>query len=159
MMLNLYNVRHYLSHIIDNELSDPVCFMTETSNICVKHIRFLLLSCPETEVGLLHDRWRHKLSPLPQFRHGTGGEGNIFQYPTPVVSVATAHKSFGSTDLTSTYSVCTRRVFGGIRHRTQALLSEIRCFNHKATHGPQHSRCYTTNNTVSKKYGAYEIHP
>ncbi|GFV11756.1 hypothetical protein TNCV_977451 [Trichonephila clavipes] len=25
-------------------------------------------------VGLLNDRWRHHLSPPPQFRHGTGGE-------------------------------------------------------------------------------------
>ncbi|GFX31967.1 HTH_48 domain-containing protein [Trichonephila clavipes] len=33
----------------------------------------------------------------------------------------TAHKTFGPTDLTSTFSVCTRRVFGGIGHRTQAF--------------------------------------
>ncbi|GFU95384.1 hypothetical protein TNCV_5015931 [Trichonephila clavipes] len=32
-----------------------------------------------------------------------------------------AHKTFGPTDLTSTYSVCTRRVYGGIGHRTQAF--------------------------------------
>ncbi|GFW01961.1 lipase domain-containing protein [Trichonephila clavipes] len=31
------------------------------------------------QVGLLHNRWRHKLSPPPQFRHGTGGEKNSFQ--------------------------------------------------------------------------------
>ncbi|GFU68915.1 hypothetical protein TNCV_4882421 [Trichonephila clavipes] len=47
-----------------------------------------------------------------------------------------ALKTFGLTDLTSTYSVCTRRVFGGIGHRTQAFRSEVRCSNHQATHGP-----------------------
>ncbi|GFY15287.1 retrovirus-related Pol polyprotein from transposon TNT 1-94 [Trichonephila clavipes] len=36
-----------------------------------------------------------------------------------------AHKTLGPTDLTSTYSVCTRRVFGGIGHRTQALRSGV----------------------------------
>ncbi|GFW06003.1 hypothetical protein TNCV_4477971 [Trichonephila clavipes] len=35
-----------------------------------------------------------------------------------------AHKTFGPTDLTSTYSVCTRRVIGGIGHRTQAFRLE-----------------------------------
>ncbi|GFT37698.1 hypothetical protein TNCV_3310271 [Trichonephila clavipes] len=29
------------------------------------------------QVGFLQDRERHSLSPPPQFRHGTGGEGNI----------------------------------------------------------------------------------
>ncbi|GFX37295.1 uncharacterized protein TNCV_76391 [Trichonephila clavipes] len=96
---------------------------------------FLMLSCPSRkkgnescqslrQVGLLYDRWRHHLSPPPQFRHGTGGEGNILQPPEPVVSAATAHKTFGPTDLTNTYSVCTRRVFGGIGHRTQAFRSD-----------------------------------
>ncbi|GFX48655.1 uncharacterized protein TNCV_585521 [Trichonephila clavipes] len=82
------------------------------------------------QVGLLHDRWRIHLSPPPQFRHVTGGEGNILQQPVPVVSAATTHKTFGPTHLTSTYSVYTRRVFGGIGHRTQALRSEVRCSNH-----------------------------
>ncbi|GFW85509.1 hypothetical protein TNCV_145541 [Trichonephila clavipes] len=41
-----------------------------------------------------------------------------------------AHKTFGPTDLTSTYPVCTRRVFGGIGHRTQAFRSGVRCSNH-----------------------------
>ncbi|GFU27426.1 uncharacterized protein TNCV_3323361 [Trichonephila clavipes] len=77
-------------------------------------------------VGLLHDRWRHHLSPFPQFRHGTGGKGNILQPSAHMVSAVTAHKTFGLADLTSTYSVCTRRVFSGIRHRTKAL----RCSNH-----------------------------
>ncbi|GFX24249.1 hypothetical protein TNCV_1366292 [Trichonephila clavipes] len=34
-----------------------------------------------------------------------------------------AHKTFGTTDLTSTYSVCTRRVFGGIEPRPSGLES------------------------------------
>ncbi|GFX88962.1 hypothetical protein TNCV_2852621 [Trichonephila clavipes] len=34
--------------------------------------------------------------------------------PATVVSAETAHKTFGPTVLTNTYSVCTRRVFGGI---------------------------------------------
>ncbi|GFT05086.1 uncharacterized protein TNCV_531361 [Trichonephila clavipes] len=68
------------------------------------------------QVGILYDRWRHHRSPPPQFRHGTGGEGNIHQPPALVVSAVTAHKTFETTDLTSTYSVCTRRVFGGIGH-------------------------------------------
>ncbi|GFV32412.1 uncharacterized protein TNCV_1676981 [Trichonephila clavipes] len=80
-------------------------------------------------VGLLHNRWRCHLSPPPQFRHGTGWEENILQPPAPVVSAATTHKTFGPTDLTSMYSVCTRRVFGGIGHRTQALRSGVRCSN------------------------------
>ncbi|GFW93102.1 hypothetical protein TNCV_3888431 [Trichonephila clavipes] len=47
-----------------------------------------------------------------------------------------AHKTFGTTDLTTTYSVCTRSVFGGIGHRTQVFRSGVRCSNHQATHGP-----------------------
>ncbi|GFW17174.1 uncharacterized protein TNCV_2762971 [Trichonephila clavipes] len=86
---------------------------------------------PVRQVGLLYDRWRHHLSPPPQFsRHGTRGEGNILQPPALVVSATVAHKTFRPTDLTSTYSVCTRRVFGGIEHRTQAFRSGVRCSNH-----------------------------
>ncbi|GFT12152.1 hypothetical protein TNCV_127851 [Trichonephila clavipes] len=40
-----------------------------------------------------------------------------------------SHKTFGPTDLTSTYSVRTRRVFGGIGHRTQTFWSGVRCSN------------------------------
>ncbi|GFT93385.1 hypothetical protein TNCV_337501 [Trichonephila clavipes] len=36
-------------------------------------------------------------------------EGNILQSPALVVLAATIHKTFGPTNLTSTYSVCTRR--------------------------------------------------
>ncbi|GFS51313.1 hypothetical protein TNCV_3533611 [Trichonephila clavipes] len=46
-----------------------------------------------------------------------------------------AHKTFGPTDLTSTYFVCTHRVFGGIGHQTQAFRSGVRCSKHQATHG------------------------
>ncbi|GFX49494.1 hypothetical protein TNCV_4901361 [Trichonephila clavipes] len=52
-------------------------------------------------------------SPSPQFRHRTEGEGNISQFSALVVSAATAHKTFGPTNSTSTYSACTWRVFGG----------------------------------------------
>ncbi|GFV14411.1 hypothetical protein TNCV_808431 [Trichonephila clavipes] len=36
---------------------------------------------------------------------------------------------FRPTDLTSTYFVCTRMVFGGIEHLTQALRYGVRCSN------------------------------
>ncbi|GFV54930.1 uncharacterized protein TNCV_1055371 [Trichonephila clavipes] len=69
------------------------------------------------QVVLLHNRWRHQLSPPPQFRHGAGGEENIFQLlAPPVVSDVTNHKTFRPTDLMSTYSMYTRTVFGGIGH-------------------------------------------
>ncbi|GFW60994.1 hypothetical protein TNCV_4872041 [Trichonephila clavipes] len=29
----------------------------------------------------LYDRWRHRRSPPPQFRHGTGGDREIFSSP------------------------------------------------------------------------------
>ncbi|GFU30771.1 uncharacterized protein TNCV_1444741 [Trichonephila clavipes] len=76
------------------------------------------------------------LSPPPQFRHDTEGKGNILQPSAPLVSAATVQKTFRPTDLTSTYSVCTRRVFGGIGHRTQVFWYGVRCSNHKAAHGP-----------------------
>ncbi|GFX11826.1 hypothetical protein TNCV_2996111 [Trichonephila clavipes] len=40
-------------------------------------------------------------------RHGTDVEENILQFPALVIQL-----TFGPTDLTSTYSVCTWRVFG-----------------------------------------------
>ncbi|GFY17810.1 hypothetical protein TNCV_1075451 [Trichonephila clavipes] len=70
------------------------------------------------QVGLLHDRGRHHLSHPLQFRHGMRKEGNILQLSVPLVSTATTHKTFESTDLTSTYSVCIWRVIGGIEYRT-----------------------------------------
>ncbi|GFY26664.1 uncharacterized protein TNCV_2879921 [Trichonephila clavipes] len=89
-----------------------------------------MLLVPVRQAGLLYYRWRHHRSPPPLFRHGTGGEGNILQPPALLVSAETAHKTFGPTDLTSTCSVCTRRVFGGIEHRTLAFPSGVRCSNH-----------------------------
>ncbi|GFV87994.1 hypothetical protein TNCV_3241441 [Trichonephila clavipes] len=64
------------------------------------------------QVGLLHDRWRHHLSPPPYFRHGTEGEEIILQHPTPVVSATTAHKTCvcGPTDLTYTEGIWWHRV-------------------------------------------------
>ncbi|GFT40635.1 hypothetical protein TNCV_3008091 [Trichonephila clavipes] len=49
------------------------------------------------------------LIPPPQFRHGTGGEGNILKPSASVVFTASAQKAFGPTDLTSAYSGCTLR--------------------------------------------------
>ncbi|GFV37673.1 hypothetical protein TNCV_2707881 [Trichonephila clavipes] len=66
----------------------------------------------------------------PIFRRGTRRERYILQPPALMVSAVTAHKTFGLTDLTNMYSVCTRRVFGGIGHRTQAFRSGLRCSNH-----------------------------
>ncbi|GFX13339.1 hypothetical protein TNCV_2907611 [Trichonephila clavipes] len=60
-------------------------------------------------------------------RHGTEGEGNNSQVPCNHDS---AQKTFGPTDLTSTYFVCTRRVFGGLWHRTQTFRSGVRCSNY-----------------------------
>ncbi|GFU70303.1 hypothetical protein TNCV_1327491 [Trichonephila clavipes] len=74
--------------------------------------------------------WRHHLSPPPQFRHETRGEGNILQPSALAVSAATAHKTFEPADLTSTYSVRTRRAVGGTWHRAQAIQSGGRCSNH-----------------------------
>ncbi|GFT71016.1 uncharacterized protein TNCV_4889851 [Trichonephila clavipes] len=83
---------------------------------------------PVRQVELLYDRWRHHRSP--QFRHGTGIEGNILQSPALVVSAVTTHKTFGPTDFSSTYFVCTRRVFDDLGHRTQAFRSGVQCSNH-----------------------------
>ncbi|GFW55197.1 RNase H domain-containing protein [Trichonephila clavipes] len=59
--------------------------------------------------------------------HGTEGEGNILQTPALAIS---ADRTFGRPDLKSTYSWCTQRIFGGIGHRTEAFLSEVRCSNY-----------------------------
>ncbi|GFY04742.1 uncharacterized protein TNCV_419961 [Trichonephila clavipes] len=89
-----------------------------------------MLSEPVKQIGIFYDRWRHHQSPPPQFRHGIGGEINILHPPALVVSAGTINKTFRPTDLTRTYSVCTRRVFGGVGHRTQPFWSRVRCANH-----------------------------
>ncbi|GFU08972.1 uncharacterized protein TNCV_1318471 [Trichonephila clavipes] len=66
-----------------------------------------MLPEPVRQVGLLYDRWRHHRSQPPQFRHGTGGEGNVLQPPALVVSAETTHKTFRPTDSTSMHSICT----------------------------------------------------
>ncbi|GFS88155.1 hypothetical protein TNCV_765141 [Trichonephila clavipes] len=48
----------------------------------------------------------------PKLSHGAGGEGNILQPPVPVVSAVNAHKTFGPTDLTSTFSVARHLIDG-----------------------------------------------
>ncbi|GFT84376.1 hypothetical protein TNCV_1610081 [Trichonephila clavipes] len=40
---------------------------------------------PEPMRQVIYVRWRHHRSPPPQFRHGTGGDGNILQPPALVV--------------------------------------------------------------------------
>ncbi|GFV23979.1 hypothetical protein TNCV_758561 [Trichonephila clavipes] len=57
-------------------------------------------------------------SPPPQFCHGTGGEYS----PVPCTRDS-AHKIFGPTDLTSTYSVLLGGYFCGIGHQIQAFRS------------------------------------
>ncbi|GFX76547.1 hypothetical protein TNCV_3162651 [Trichonephila clavipes] len=78
---------------------------------------------PRGGVGLLPDRGRHELSPPPQFRHLTGVDGYILQPPASVISAATSHKTFGPTELTGTYFLWTRKVFGGIEPRPSGLES------------------------------------
>ncbi|GFX40884.1 hypothetical protein TNCV_3761051 [Trichonephila clavipes] len=96
----------------------------------------LLLSCPSRREGIKVARARDRLDfytidgdTTYLDLHNLGmelEEREIFSSPfVPVVSAATTHKTFGPIDLSSTYSVCTRRVFGGIRHRTQALRSGV----------------------------------
>ncbi|GFX03100.1 uncharacterized protein TNCV_4288831 [Trichonephila clavipes] len=59
--------------------------------------------------------------------HRTVEEGNILQPPAPVISAVTAHETFGPTDLTSTYYVCTRGylVSLGIELRPSGLKSDV----------------------------------
>ncbi|GFW09256.1 hypothetical protein TNCV_2102101 [Trichonephila clavipes] len=76
------------------------------------------------EIPRMDDRGRNILSPPPQFRHSTEREENI------LCTRDSDLKTFGPTDLTSTYSVCTCRIFGGIGHRAQAFRSGVRCPNH-----------------------------
>ncbi|GFV67243.1 hypothetical protein TNCV_3669981 [Trichonephila clavipes] len=70
------------------------------------------------------------LSRPPQFRYGTRRKGHILQSPASLVPAATTNKDFRATDLTSTNSVCTRWVLGGIEYGTQVLRSGVRCSNH-----------------------------
>ncbi|GFX26248.1 hypothetical protein TNCV_948481 [Trichonephila clavipes] len=48
--------------------------------------------------------------------HNLGREQKGRNYPPMPCNRDSAHKSFGPTDLTSTYFVCTRRVFGEDGH-------------------------------------------
>ncbi|GFT11397.1 hypothetical protein TNCV_1144631 [Trichonephila clavipes] len=49
--------------------------------------------------------------------------------PVPCAPILSP-QDFGPTDLTNTYSVCTRSVIRGIGHRTQAFRSGVQCSNH-----------------------------
>ncbi|GFW52180.1 hypothetical protein TNCV_2426271 [Trichonephila clavipes] len=81
----------------------------------------------DRSVGLLHDRWRHHLSPPPQFGHGLESREIFYSTLYPWFML---RKTFEPSDLTSTCSRCTRWVFGGIRHRTQAFQSGVHCSDH-----------------------------
>ncbi|GFU99031.1 hypothetical protein TNCV_1614071 [Trichonephila clavipes] len=81
------------------------------------------LPVPETGWTSLQQMARKKLEELE-------GREIFFRTPAPVVPAASVHKTFGPTDLPSTYTVGTRRIFGGIGHRTQAFRSGVRCSNH-----------------------------
>ncbi|GFT96628.1 hypothetical protein TNCV_5022671 [Trichonephila clavipes] len=84
-----------------------------------------MLPEPARQVGLLYDRWRHHRFPPTQLDMELEGREIFFLHPSALVaSAVTTHKTFGPTDLTSMYSVCTRRAFSGIGHRTQAFLSD-----------------------------------
>ncbi|GFW25633.1 uncharacterized protein TNCV_1308941 [Trichonephila clavipes] len=67
------------------------------------------------------DRWRHHRSPPPQIMLGIEGR-EIFSSP---LHSGFSPQYFGPTDLTGTYSVCTRRVYGdtGIKPRPSGLES------------------------------------
>ncbi|GFW99817.1 hypothetical protein TNCV_3420461 [Trichonephila clavipes] len=72
--------------------------------------------------------WRHHRSPPPQFRHGAGRGGKYF--PAHCIRGFSCdspqeRETFGPPDLTNTYSMCTRKVFDDIRHRTQAFRSGV----------------------------------
>ncbi|GFX86225.1 uncharacterized protein TNCV_2561071 [Trichonephila clavipes] len=125
----------------DNGLEERLSLALALSTIQVT-VRFSSEKFPPVrQIGIHYDRWRHHRFPPPHFRHGTGGEVYILQSPELLGSAVTAHKTFGPTDLTSTYSMCTLRIFGGTGHLTQAFRSGVRCSNHQATHGLDRTFC------------------
>ncbi|GFW72865.1 hypothetical protein TNCV_1267081 [Trichonephila clavipes] len=93
--------------------------------LTVNHYAYSSFDAFKNDVVILPSEEFLKEQPGLCERHRTGGEKNILQLPAPVVSVATTRKTFRPADLTNTYSVCTRKVFGGIGHRTQALRSGV----------------------------------
>ncbi|GFW80188.1 hypothetical protein TNCV_460961 [Trichonephila clavipes] len=86
-----------------------------------------MLPEPVRQVRLLYDRWGHHRSLRPQFRYGIGGEENILQPLYSWFPLQPPTRILDPSDLTSTYSVCTRRVFGAIGYRTQALWLGVQC--------------------------------
>ncbi|GFY16447.1 transposable element Tcb1 transposase [Trichonephila clavipes] len=100
----------------------------------------LLLSCPSQWEGMKVARAGDRLdffmidgdTPISTSTiKGWNWRGRKYIQPSaPVGSAAITNKTFEPTDLTRTYSVCTRRVFGGIGHRAQAFRSGFRCSNH-----------------------------
>ncbi|GFY27414.1 hypothetical protein TNCV_2070341 [Trichonephila clavipes] len=137
-----------------------------------KDLRRLLLSYLFRREGMKVARASNRLGfytidgdttylPLHNVRMELHGREILSCPPAAVVSAATNRKTFERTDLTSTYSVCTQVVFGGIKHRTQAPRSGVRSFNHKATHDPrrplEHLKMW--NEFVSQFRPVYENDP
>ncbi|GFT79045.1 hypothetical protein TNCV_3094211 [Trichonephila clavipes] len=90
----------------------------------------LALSTIQVTVRFSSVKFLKGMNEYYQSLRGTGEERNILLFQALVISAATTHKTFGPTYLTSTYSVCTRKVFDGIGHQTQAIWSGVRCSNH-----------------------------
>ncbi|GFV88064.1 hypothetical protein TNCV_3242141 [Trichonephila clavipes] len=66
------------------------------------------------EIHRRDDRWRYHLSPPPQFRHGTEGEGSILQSPALVFQPTSLSDPLMQRARTPCVSI--RRIFGGIGH-------------------------------------------
>ena len=74
----------------------------------------------------LYDRWQHHPSPLQQFWYvSEKGGGNFSWNNTYGTLLATDHRNFRTTDFTSTYTTCSRWVFGNIWNRMQAFRFEV----------------------------------
>ncbi|GFV58315.1 hypothetical protein TNCV_558771 [Trichonephila clavipes] len=88
-------LRGDLDGYLETLLQESMCYVSREES------RLLERSTPVVGLGIEHhtgdstnllgeipqkdDRWRHYLSPPPQFWHGTGGEGNILQSPARVI--------------------------------------------------------------------------
>ncbi|GFV19900.1 hypothetical protein TNCV_4074631 [Trichonephila clavipes] len=86
-------VRLFVDLSLEHDTGNSTIYLGE---IPERKERTLLV--PVRQVGHAYDIWRHHRSPPPQFRHGTGEEGNILQSPALVVSAVTTHNTFGPTD-------------------------------------------------------------
>ncbi|GFU05442.1 transposable element Tcb2 transposase [Trichonephila clavipes] len=90
-----------------------------------EHRQLCLQWCQARSMWNVTDWQKVVFSDESRFVLGTDDNRvRVWRHPALVVSAAIAHKIFGPTDLTSTYSVCTRRVFGGIEPRPSGLESD-----------------------------------